>query len=85
MPVLSIALPHLALHSAIDVHELFRLLGYNSYDPQPFEGDDLDQLEFDEVDRDVVQRAYIIARNDNHTVYLYEVNDLKQTRLRGLA
>jgi adenine-specific DNA-methyltransferase len=85
MSVQSLGLQHLALHSAADVHDVFRRLGYDVYDPEPFEGDDLDQLELDEVDRETVQRAYVVARLGNHTVYLYEVADLRQTKLRGLA
>ncbi|WP_119071974.1 Eco57I restriction-modification methylase domain-containing protein [Aggregatilinea lenta] len=85
MSIVSLGLQHLALHSAEDVHELFRVLGYDVYDPQPFEGADLDELELDEVDAASVNRAYLVSNLDNHTVYLYEVSDLRQTRLRGLA
>lgn len=85
MSVLSLGIQHLSLRSAEDVHELFQRLGYDVYDPEPFEGDDLDQLDLDEADRETVRRAYVVARRDNHTVYLYEVSDLRQTRLRGLA
>ena len=76
---------HLAVRSAEDVHDVFSRLGYNVFDPEAFEGEDLEQLELDEADRETVKRAYIVARQDNHTVYLYEVSDLRQTRLRGLA
>jgi adenine-specific DNA-methyltransferase len=85
MSVLSLGTQHLTLRSAEDVHEVFQRLGYDVYDPEPFEGDDLDQLELDDADRETVNRAYVVARRDNHTVYLYEVSDLRQTRLRGLA
>ena len=85
MSIVSLGLQHLALHSAEDVHELFRVLGYDVYDPQPFEDADLDELELDEVDAASVKRAYLVSNLDNHTVYLYEVSDLRQTRLRGLA
>lgn len=85
MSVLSLGIQHLTLRSAEDVHEVFQRLGYDVYDPEPFEGDDLDQLDLDDADRETVNRAYVVARRDNHTVYLYEVSDLRQTRLRGLA
>lgn len=85
MSVLSLGTQHLTLRSAEDVHEVFQRLGYDVYDPEPFEGDDLDQLDLDVADRETVNRAYVVARQDNHTVYLYEVSDLRQTRLRGLA
>lgn len=85
MSVQSLTTNHLALRAADDVFEVFRLLGYEPFEPQPFEGDDLDVLELDAAQREVVQRAYIVARQDNHVVYLYEVNDLRQTQLRGLA
>jgi len=85
MSISSLGFQHLSLRSAADIHELFRLLGYPVYEPEPFEGPDLDELELDEVDVASVNRAYIVSNLDNHTVYLYEVDDLRQTRLRGLA
>lgn len=85
MSVLSLGTQHLTLRSAEDVHEVFQRLGYDVYDPEPFEGDDLDQLDLEVADRETVTRAYVVARRDNHTIYLYEVSDLRQTRLRGLA
>ncbi|MBZ0274590.1 MAG: hypothetical protein K8I60_00510, partial [Anaerolineae bacterium] len=85
MSVLSLGIQHLTLRSAEDVHEVFLRLGYDVYDPEPFEGDDLDQFDLEDADRQTVKRAYVVARRDNHTVYLYEVSDLRQTRLRGLA
>jgi adenine-specific DNA-methyltransferase len=85
MTLTSLGFQHLTLRSAEDVHEMFRLLGYEVYAQEPFEGPDLDDLELDEVDATTVQRAYVVASRDNHAVYLYEVNDLRQTRLRGLA
>lgn len=85
MSISSLGFQHLSLRSAADIHELFRLLGYPVYEPEPFEGPDLDELELDEVDVASVNRAYVVSNLDNHTVYLYEVDDLRQTRLRGLA
>ena len=85
MSISSLGFQHLSVRSAADIHELFRLLGYPVYEPEPFEGPDLDELELDEVDVASVNRAYIVSNLDNHTVYLYEVDDLRQTRLRGLA
>lgn len=73
------------MHSPEDVFETFRLLGYNVQAPDPYEGEDLESFEFDPVDRDAVNRAYIVAQHATHTVYLYEVNDWAQVRLRGLA
>ena len=85
MSISSLGFQHLSLRSAADIHELFRLLGYPVYEPEPFEGPDLDELELDEVDVASVNRAYVVSSLDNHAVYLYEVDDLRQTRLRGLA
>ena len=42
-------------------------------------------LELSPVDRDNVQRAYVVSRLENHTVFLYEVDDLRMARLRALA
>lgn len=33
----SLSFPHLSLHSAADVHEMFRLLGYDVDNPYAFE------------------------------------------------
>lgn len=86
MSIQSVGLSHLsALHTAQDVHDLFRQLGYPVDAPDSFEGDDLDALEFDPSDRANVRRAYIVSRLPNHTVYLYEVDDLRSARLRSLA
>lgn len=86
MAVASIGFQHLTASSPEDIHELFRLLGYPEvYEPAPFEGLGLDELELDEVDAVSVNRAYVVSNLDNHAVYLYEVDDLRQTRLRGLA
>lgn len=85
MSISSLGFQHLSVRSAADIHELFRLLGYPVYEPEPFEGPDLDELELDEVDVASVNRAYVVSNLDNHAVYLYEVDDLRQTRLRGLA
>jgi very-short-patch-repair endonuclease len=74
-----------ALHAAQDVHDLFRQLGYPVETPDAFIGDDLDALDLDPADRANVVRAYIVARLHMHTVYLYEVHDLRTTRLRSLA
>lgn len=85
MSISSLGFQHLSVRSAADIHALFRLLGYPVYEPEPFEGPDLDELELDEVDVASVNRAYVVSNLDNHAVYLYEVDDLRQTRLRGLA
>lgn len=85
MSIQSINTQHLNLRSAQDVHEIFGLLGYPVDPPYAYEGDDLDAFEFDPADRANVQRVYIVSQVNNHTVYLMEVNDLRQTRLRGLA
>ncbi|MBZ0298689.1 MAG: Eco57I restriction-modification methylase domain-containing protein [Anaerolineae bacterium] len=85
MSVFSLGTQHLTMRSAEDVHDVFQRLGYDVYDPEPFEGDDLDQLDLDDADRQAVNRAYVVAQRDSHTVYLYEVSDLRQIRLRGLA
>lgn len=69
MSVLSLGTQHLALRSAEDVHEVFRRLGDDVYDPEPFEGDDLDQLDLDDADRETVHRAYVVARLENHTIF----------------
>lgn len=85
MSVLSLGIQHLSVNTAEDVHDIFRALGYNVYDPEPFEGDALDELELDEREHAAVQRAYVVANLDHHTVYLYEVTDLRQANLRGLG
>src|SRR5690554_4056484 len=85
MSISSLGFQHLSVRSAADIHELFRLLGYPVYEPEPFEGPDLDELKLDDVDRASVQRAYVVSNLENHSVYLYEVDDLRQARLRGLA
>lgn len=86
MAVQGIGFHHLTLRSAEDVFEMFRLLGYNlAPDTRPFENDELEEFELDPVDAQVVQRAYVVSQQDNHTVWLYEVTDLSQIRLRGLA
>ena len=43
------------------------------------------QFEFDPTDAASVQRVYIVAKRDTHTVYLIEVDDLRTARLRELA
>lgn len=86
MSIQSVGLSHLsALHTAQDVHDLFRQLGYPVDAPDPFAGDDLDALDLEPADRINVRRAYIVSRLPNHTVYLYEVDDLRSARLRSLA
>jgi len=74
-----------ALAAAPDVFHLFSRLGYDAGDAQPFEGAALDEFGFDEADRRVVKRAYLVGERDNHSVYLFEVDDLSVIRLRGLA
>jgi very-short-patch-repair endonuclease len=73
------------LHTAQDVHDLFGRLGYPVAQPDAFTGDDLDALDLDPADRANVVRAYIVAQLHTHTVYLYEVYDLRTARLRSLA
>lgn len=86
MSIQSIGIPHLsALQTAQDVHDLFRQLGYPVDALDPFTGADLDTFDLNPVDRANVTRAYIVARLDTHTVYLYEVDDLRVARLRSLA
>ena len=81
----SLSFPHIALRNAADVHEMFRRLGYDIAEPDPFEREELTQFEFDPTDAVSVQRVYIVAKRDMHTVYLIEVDDLRTARLRGLA
>ena len=81
----SLSFPHIALRNAADVHEMFRRLGYDIAEPDPFEREELAQFEFDPTDAASVQRVYIVAKRDMHTVYLIEVDDLRTARLRGLA
>lgn len=85
MPTTSLNLHHLSVQSAADVREVFRLLDYDVDDLYAYEGDELDAFEFDDSDGAVIRRVYIIGRRDRHTVYLFEVDDLRQARLRGLA
>jgi len=85
MPITSLNFRHLALHNAADIYEMFRLLGYDVDEPYAYEGDEVDQFEFDEPDAQSVQRVYIVGKRDRHQIYLYEVDDLRQPRLRGLA
>src|SRR5690349_8504317 len=73
------------LGSAPGIHSIFPKLGYDVEDLYPYEGRDLDQFEFDRADRYSVNRAYIVGNRDRHTAYLFEVNDLRQTSLRGIA
>lgn len=85
MSVQSLSMQHLSLRSAADVYELLRRLGYPTYDFDPTL-DDLDALDLDDADRAAVKRAYVIARLDGHSVYLYELNDSAKTSpLRNLA
>jgi adenine-specific DNA-methyltransferase len=85
MSVQSLSTNHLALRSSDDIHEIFRLLGYPVDAPYAFEGDELDALDLEAPERETVRRAYIVSRHQSHTVYLYEVTDLRQARLRGLS
>ncbi len=72
------------LQSAEGIHELFGLLGYTVPEPEPIEPEALD---LNDADAPHVQRVYIV--NDGtrfgHTIWLYEVSDLRMVRLRGLA
>ncbi|MBE2193054.1 MAG: hypothetical protein IAE83_02670, partial [Anaerolinea sp.] len=85
MAAASLGFQHLNLHNASDVHDCFRTLGYDVAHPYAFEADELDALEFDEADRVNLRRVYLISRHQRHAVYLFEVNDLRAARLRGLA
>lgn len=85
MSVQSLDAIHLRMTSAADLYDVFRRLGYPVDDPYAYEGDDLDAFELPDAERANIRRAYIVARLDGHTVYLYEVADMRQMRLRALA
>ena len=86
MTAASLGLSHLlSITSASDIHELFARLGYDVNSPEPFEGEALEDFQFDSVDHHAVRRAYVVGGRDSHQVYLFEVDDLSAIRLRGLA
>ncbi|MDX2138850.1 MAG: TaqI-like C-terminal specificity domain-containing protein [Chloroflexota bacterium] len=83
--MISLNIHHLNIRAADDIFETFRLLGYNINTPYAYEDETLDDFEFEDSDRANVRRAFVIARHEQHTVYLYEVDDLRATRLRSLG
>jgi adenine-specific DNA-methyltransferase len=71
------------LRSAEGIHKMFEQLGYDVYDPEPLDADDIDMSE---ADAQHVQAVYLINGMDfGHTVWLFEVDDTTTVRLRGLA
>lgn len=71
------------LRSAEGIHRMFEQLGYDVYDPEPLDADDIDMSE---ADAQHVQAVYLINGMDfGHTVWLFEVDDTTTVRLRGLA
>ena len=71
------------LSSADGIHEMFRMLGYDVFDPEPFSAEDLD---LNENDAPYVKQVYMLTDPDfGHTIWLYEVTDARMVRLRGLA
>jgi adenine-specific DNA-methyltransferase len=71
---------------AEDIYALFKRLGYQiEAEPYAYEGVELEGFEFAESDGANIKRVYIPAEHDGHTIYLYEVDDLRMIRLRGLA
>jgi type I restriction-modification system DNA methylase subunit len=77
--------PHLKdyLRSAEGIHKMFEQLGYDVYDPEPLDAQDIDMSE---ADAQHVQAVYLINGMDfGHTIWLFEVDDTTTMRLRGLA
>lgn len=71
------------LRSVEGIHKMFEQLGYDVYDPEPLDADDIDMSE---ADAQHVQAVYLINGMDfGHTVWLFEVDDTTTVRLRGLA
>lgn len=71
------------LTSPEGLHQMFGLLGYDVYDPEPL---DVEDLELNETDRPHVNNVYLLNdMNFGHTLWLYEVSDMRMIRLRGLA
>lgn len=71
------------LRSAEGIHRMFEQLGYDVYDPEPLDADDIDMSE---ADAQHVQAVYLINGMDfGHTIWLFEVDDTTTMRLRGLA
>ncbi|TVR18396.1 MAG: type II restriction endonuclease [Anaerolineaceae bacterium] len=71
------------LRSAEGIHMMFAQLGYDVYDPEPIDADDIDMSE---GDAQHVQAVYLINGMDfGHTIWLFEVDDTAMVRLRGLA
>ncbi len=85
MPSETLGFHHLSIHTAIDLLTTFTLLGYDNGDAQPFEGSDLDAFEFTEAESASIARLYIVGRRDLHTVYLFELRDLRGAPLRNIA
>jgi adenine-specific DNA-methyltransferase len=71
------------LRSAEGIHRMFEQLGYDVYDPEPLDAQDIDMSE---ADAQHVQAVYLINGMDfGHTIWLFEVDDTTTMRLRGLA
>lgn len=71
------------LRSAEGIHRMFEQLGYDVYDPEPLDAQDIDMSE---ADAQHVQAVYLINGMDfEHTIWLFEVDDTTTMRLRGLA
>ncbi len=71
---------------AEDIYALFQRLGYQvDAEPYAYEKAELEDFEFGGSDGANIKRVYIPAEHDGHTIYLYEVDDLRMIRLRGLA
>jgi len=71
------------LRSAEGIHKMFEQLGYDVYDPEPLDAQDIDMSE---ADAQHVQAVYLINGMDfGHTIWLFEVDDTTTMRLRGLA
>jgi len=71
------------LRSAEGIYRMFAQLGYDVYDPEPIDPQDIDMSQ---ADVQHVRAVYLINGMDfGHTVWLFEVDDTTTIRLRGLA
>lgn len=73
------------LRSTEGIHSMFERLGYDVYEPEPF---DADQLDMTETDTSNVRAFYIVGKVETHTahnIWLFEVEDTTSLRLRGIA
>src|SRR5690606_11185221 len=71
------------LRSDVGIDRMFEQLGYDVYDPEPLDAQDIDMSE---ADAQHVQAVYLINGMDfGHTIWLFEVDDTTTMRLRGLA